>query len=251
MKKIFILLILSFVFGLFLVHLITYASQTNMNTYYPSPSGTYTKVHLMNGSSGVNQASCFCAQSSNGINETSYSPPSGVTSSGACDTGDSAAGGIKYINAGTIFADPTTGYLEICKNDGSVSSYPGACFTRFGGSPSCPSNYIVTGRKTNGLIASWSCCFTGQGNTGSGFTDIQAAGVTAKSGCFSIYGGSGGTPPPSCTSKDTNAYDVGCKELTTTSAVRTCCFNNPSGGSLTGVSSCATCAGGSSTCPAG
>ena len=232
MKKIFILLILSFVFGLFLVHLITYASQTNMNTYYPSPSGTYTKVHLINGSTGVSESN-FCLETSPGVYDGA--PTSGHT----------------YINAGSIFADPTTGYLEICKSDGSVSSYPGACFTRFGAVSSCPSNYIVTGRKTNGLIASWSCCFTGQGSTGSGFTDIQAAGVTAKSGCFSIYGGSGGTPPPSCTSKDTNAYDVGCKELTTTSAVRTCCFNNPSGGSLTGVSSCATCAGGSSTCPAG
>ena len=227
MKKFLIIFILSFGLGLLLISFITYARQTKMSTYYPSPSGNYTKVHLINQGGGVDENSAtapFCLQTVNGYDTT---PISGHT----------------YVNAGTIFADPSTGYLEICKSDGSVASYPGSCFNRFadpGTTPACPSNYTVTnGSSTSpnfgNAITSWSCCFTGQGST--------AGAPISKSGCFSIYA-TATTPttfPASCSSQDPNAYDVGCdaiysSDMTAPVYKRNCCFNTSSGANALGLS---------------
>ena len=92
MKKLLSISILFFSLSLLLFSFIAYAKQTSIPTYYPSAGGGYVKVHLIN--------------------------KSGVT----CTT----------AGAGSIFADPTTGYLEICKKDGTFASYPGSCFNRFG-----------------------------------------------------------------------------------------------------------------------
>ena len=125
-------------FGLLLVASIAYANTTNLSTYYPSPSGNYTKIHLINqGTGGSNENTtglnaCFCAQYPGN--------PSGILG-GVCDTGRAF---VTYPNAGIIFADSSAGYLEICKSDGTVASYPGSCFNRFGivvASPACPNNY--------------------------------------------------------------------------------------------------------------
>jgi len=205
MKKLLNIFILSFSLGLLLVCVIAYANQTSISNYYPSPSGNYTKVHLVNKSG----ASIVC----NGT------------------------------NGGAMFVDPNTGYLEVCKSDGTFASYPGSCFTRLGASgttPTCPTNYqVVSSTSPNfgsGGIVSWYCCFNGGGGT------------TTKAGCFSMYSNSP-TQPYFCTDTahggDANAYDVGCDFITSSdmSSVnpvfkRNCCFNDSLGTSITATSTC-------------
>jgi len=194
MRKIFTIFTLSFTSGILCLSFFAYANQTSITNYYPSPSGNYAKVYLKN--QGGTATSSFCTAAL----------------------------------AGTIFADKTTGSLEVCKSDGSVASYPGSCFNRFGPTgttPSCPSNYQVeTSASPNfgTAIVSWSCCFTGQGATA---TPVN------KSGCFSIYSTAPSTPN-SCYSQDSNAYDVGCDVISSTDMSepvykRNCCFNNTTG----------------------
>ena len=166
-----------------LTSFLAYANQTSINNYYPSPSGNYTKIHLVN-STGSLSGTATCNGS----------------------------------NPGTIFADSSTGFLEICKADGTFASYPGNHFNRFLPGPcpaslssnQCPTNYlpvscqpfyIGTGAGTE--AHTWSCGFAGQGGTS-----------TAKSGCFSIYG-TNGTQPAFCNpasgatiAGDANAYDA-------------------------------------------
>jgi len=55
MKKTFIIFLISCVSALLLLSIITYAYQTNLSNYYPSPSGNYTKAHLINKTGGPNQ----------------------------------------------------------------------------------------------------------------------------------------------------------------------------------------------------
>ena len=64
MKKYLIALILSFTLGLLLESSMVAAKQTTMSTYYPSSSGAYTKVLLVNGAGGPDENACFCAQNS-------------------------------------------------------------------------------------------------------------------------------------------------------------------------------------------
>ena len=236
MKKFLIIFILFSTSALLLISIISYANQTNktnLSNYYPSPSGNYTKVRLINPStSGPNiNKSCFCAQNSNDSTGGSYP---------TCNTGLTT---VTYTNAGTIFTDPTTGYLEICKNDGTFASYPGACFQRFGASGTCPKNYtaITNGGSafttTNGYsVNSWTCCYNGNKNN----SDDTTAPHT-KSGCFSTYSSTG--QPAYCNQVeaagspnyvDRNAYDVGCDTIisadgTNTVYKRNCCYSAPSG----------------------
>ena len=242
MKKFLVLfIILSFGLSLLLVPGITYAIQTSLSNYYPSPNGYYTKVHLINPStSGPNENHCFCAQISND-SATQTPTGSGYNSSGNCDIGENTAV-YTYTNAGTIFADPTTGYLEICQSNGSVASYPGACFTRFSGSSvgGCPNNYQLAPNSSQSYtfsfnnVYSWSCCFTGQGAA-----PLSSTVPITKSGCFSTYSrtfSGGSSHPPYCNSVeaaangsvtyvDSNAYDLGCENLGNLSWKRNCCFN--------------------------
>ncbi|MBF0572005.1 MAG: hypothetical protein HQL12_09075 [Candidatus Omnitrophica bacterium] len=268
MKKFIAIFVLSFNLSFLFLSLISYAGQITMSSYNTSASGKYTKVHLINTSSGPNTVNCFCAQNSkyaNGCQNGSVVNPCPT-----CDIGEPA--GVTYPNAGVIFADPTTGYMEVCKNDGSFASYPGSCYNRFGPTPCtstynpnlCPNNYkcvapsltdptsqIVnfgsgTGTGTGSqTLYSYSCCFTGQGTS-------TTAAVT-KSGCFSTY--SSGTCAPStspatpaqpalCSSVDVNAYDINCETINQTDAhsltvyKRTCCYNNPSGKTSAYYSTC-------------
>jgi len=173
-----------------LISIITYAYQTNLSNYYPSPSGSYTKAHLINGSGGPNQKNatggCFCAAYTNSLGVTSNGFKAGL-----CDTGEPTGPGFgSYPNTGTIFADSSTGYLEICKNDGTVASYPGSCFNRYSASSSflCPKNYTASSHLTQsafGNMYSWSCCFTGE----------QAGSTPTQSGCFSTYSSAVGIAP--------------------------------------------------------
>ena len=126
-----------FSLGLLLTTSMVAAKQSTMATYYPSSTGAYTKVQLLNSSGGPDQNACFCAQSSiypTGLN----------TITNQCDTADSSA---TYLNAGTVFTDPNSGNTEICKHDGSVASYAGACFSRFcsggGCAGACPTGYTA------------------------------------------------------------------------------------------------------------
>jgi len=196
------------------------AKQSTLSTYYTSSSGTYTKVHLENSTGGPDQNACFCAQSSiypTGLN----------TITNQCDTADSSA---TYLNAGTVFTDPNSGNTEICKHDGSVASYAGACFSRFcsgaGCAGTCPTGYTAVANTSSPFpgVSSYSCCLS--------TTNAQGQATVAKAGCFSIYS-SGSSAPASCTSVDVNAYDMGCQSFNgACSAVRTCCFNagpNPLG----------------------
>jgi len=203
MKKYFIIFIFSFSLGVLLAASMAAAKETSMFTYYPSSSGAYTKILLVNGGGGPdeNGATPFCLQTAAGYDPT---PIVGHT----------------YINAGIIFTDPNSGFMEICKSDGSVASYVGACFNRFTtGAPQCPKNYkmlLGSGQPFPG-VTSYSCCFA-DANTNS----------YAKSGCFSIFS-NGSTPLLSCFKVDPNAYDMGCQSIKTgCSAVRTCCFNSGS-----------------------
>ena len=241
MKKYLIALILSFTLGLLLASSMVVAKQTTMSTYYPSSSGAYTKVLLMNGANGPNENACFCAQ--NTLNSTGYnlnpngSPNSKWTLLGyggtLCDTGEQTAGpgAVTYTNTGTIFSDPNSGYMEICKSDGSAASYVGACFNRFctgagcyNAAGACPNHYTAVKNQnspfpsvTASPVFSYSCCFY------NGTTD---ASHYAQSGCFSIFS-SGNNIPGACYSIDPNAYDIGCQTVKNNcSEVRTCCFNS-------------------------
>jgi hypothetical protein len=216
MRKLLIIFFVPFSLGLLLISFIAYANQTSISNYYPSPSGNYTKVHLVS-STGGSTESAICTQQSGGV----------------------------FINAGSILADPTTGYLEVCKKDGTIATYPGSCFTRFantGTTPSCPNNYQVSSSTAPnfgaGGIVSWYCCFTGQG---------ASAVSPANSGCFSIYSNAP-TQPAACNSAsgNPNAYDVGCdviasSDMSTNVFKRNCCFNNSSGTYTLGSMSTCTC----------
>ena len=214
MKKHLIALILSFSLGLLLESSMVVAKQTTMSTYYPSSSGAYTKVLLINGAGGPDENKAgahFCAQRADGT----YGAP-----------GD----GSTFINAGTIFTDPSSGYMEICKSDGSVASYVGACFNRFCSTPgcstaanACPPNYKAVPNPGNPFqnVTSYSCCFA-NGSTNN----------YTQSGCFSVFS-SGSSWPAFCSSVDPNAYDMGCQCFESgCSAVRTCCFNSGNGSLL-------------------
>ena len=241
MKKYLIALILSFTLGLLLASSMVVAKQTTMSTYYPSSSGAYTKVLLVNGANGPNENACFCAQ--NNLNSTGYnvnangSPNSKWTLLGyggtLCDTGEQTAGpgAVTYTNAGTIFSDPNSGYMEICKSDGSAASYVGACFNRFctgagcyNLAGACPNHYTAVKNQqspfpsvTSTPVFSYSCCFY------NGTTDATHY---AQSGCFSLFS-SGNNIPGACYSVDPNAYDMGCQVVKNNcSEVRTCCFNS-------------------------
>ncbi|MDE2027754.1 MAG: hypothetical protein KGJ11_04350, partial [Candidatus Omnitrophica bacterium] len=134
MKKFLILFILPLTLCLWSIAVISFARQTATYTSYPSPSGNYSKVQLSaTSTANENYASsgsaCFCAKNNvntDGINHSANN----------CDTGRSGA---TYYNVGAVFTDPTTGYLEACKSDGTVASYPGTSFTRFGSGAACPS----------------------------------------------------------------------------------------------------------------
>jgi len=211
--------IISLFLGLVSMSFISYANQQGMNTYYPSPMGNYAKLQLINpqgqgGPDANDPTKPFCLQTANGYDAKPNTP------------------GSTYINAGTIFADPNTGYLEVCKSDGTFASYPGSCFNRYapvGTPPQCPNNYLLGSSQNFSFIpgnplVSWSCCFTGQGNN-------QQAAIT-KSGCFSIFSNSPNKPafcndPPA---GDPNAYDISCNTLTSADMTfpvyqRSCCFN--------------------------
>src|SRR5208283_5565695 len=114
-------------------------------------------------SGGPNENTCFCAQN------PTY--PTGLnTTTNQCDTGRV---GVTYANAGSIFTDPNSGYMEICKSDGSVASYVGACFNRFctgvgcyNLASACPSHYTAVKNQgspfpsiTGSPVFSYSCCF--------------------------------------------------------------------------------------------
>ena len=224
MKNSFVICIIAFGLSFFLACLVAFANQTDMPSYNASPSGSYTKIQLINKANALSSAS-FCL----------------TTNTGAIDPAPTS--GHTYVNTGTIFADGTTGYLEICKSDGTMASYPGSCFNRFGSGgtlPSCPSNYQVTNAASQSFsmiagspVISWSCCFTGQGNA------VGAA--IAKSGCFSIYSTTAQPVPDSCSSEDPNAYDIGCDYISASDMPipvykRNCCFNASSG--TLGTSQC-------------
>jgi len=229
MKKLLVLFFFSFGLGYLLVSSITYANQTNISTYYPSPSGTYTKVRLMNQpGQGVPDEANFCLQTGTDQNGPIYDPK--------------PVPGKIYMNAGTIFADPNTRFLEICKADGSAASYPGSCFNRYGPAitkPPCPANYLFNKASETFLmgganIVSWTCCFAGPNNGNTSFT---------KSGCFSIYSTTAQQIPASCDSADVNAYDIGCDSIGGTSDLlaitykRNCCYNGGPGPGYTLVHS--------------
>lgn len=231
MKKLLNIFLFSLSISLLLASFISYADQISMSNYYPSSSGTYTKLLLKNSGQGIseNGNTAFCQQT--GTNPVAYSAP--------------GTAGVTFINAGKIFADPTTGFLQVCKTDGSVASYPGGCFNRFGPSgttPSCPTNYTVANSSTQTIsytagnnIVSWSCCL------GNGAAGVSTPPIS-KSGCFSIYSPSGGGTPAACSTVDPNAYDVSCETVsssdTTISYKRNCCFNYSSGSPLGSISSC-------------
>lgn len=260
MRKYCIAFILFFTFGLLLGSMVA-AKQTSLSTYYPSSSGAYTNILLKNsnvaGAPNEHYPSCFCA-----INSGNASGDK----AGGCDTGEL---GVTYSNAGIIFSDPVTGYMEICKSDGSYTSYVGACLNRFCAGPNCasaanacPSNYMAVANSgspfasSNPLLTatSYSCCFA------------NGAGHYAKTGCFSVYS-TDLTTPASCYSVDINSYDVGCQAVGVCGNVRTCCFNAGSqtacGGGPCTLSAVTTCPSsclcmpgttqpcGTGTCPAG
>ncbi|MBF0504366.1 MAG: hypothetical protein HQL14_04600 [Candidatus Omnitrophica bacterium] len=228
MKKHLIIFILSFGLGGMLISTMASARSATLTTYYPSQKGAYTKVILMNAAGGPNEngAARYCA--ANPAN-----------------------------NAGTIFVDPTSKYMEVCKSDGAVASYPGACFQRFcvgancppptGANPnSCPRNYAVvllTGTAPFPGTMAYDCCFTNL-NPPTGAMYSQ----WTQSGCFSLYSTNTDTPftspaaapPPACTTVDPNAYDMGCSTvLVCRTMVRTCCFNAKGAGlPLGAVSAC-------------
>lgn len=241
MKKFHIIFILSLSLGLLLFSSSAYAISSTMSAYYPSPSGQYTKIHLINSTGGPNENPtganpCFCAQNS------SY--PSGVNG-GVCDVNDPA--NPTYYNTGTIFTDSTSTIklLEICQSDGSVATFPGVAFSRYcsGGSgcavsQGCPTNYIIVSGSVRTYtpfagMTSYTCALTNSGDTSStGFF---------KSGCFSIYSTTSGTlptpNPASCSSVDPNAFDMGCTSFMSNPGgtvcqiyERTCCFNGGMGG---------------------
>jgi len=214
MIKIVFIICVSFCLGLGLFPFITNANQSTIANYYPSPSGNYTKVHL--------------------VNKSGASIPCNGT------------------NGGTIFTDPTTGYLEVCKSDGTFASYPGSCFNQYATTrpnPPCPNNYqMVNSTNANfggGAVISWSCCFTGQG---AGSNSNSNTNVT-KSGCFSLYSNSPSQPylcNDTLHGGDANAYDVGCDAISSSDMSgskpvfkRNCCFNDTLGtNNLGAVSQC-------------
>src|ERR1700733_8257609 len=107
MKKIFFLLISFLSLNFSLIPLVVSAKQTD---YYPSTSGAYTKVQLINtlGAGGPDENTSgefFCA-------ETSTAPTYGTPGDGST-----------YINAGIVFVDQNSKLLETCKRDGTVTSY--------------------------------------------------------------------------------------------------------------------------------
>jgi len=206
-KTFFIIFLFSLTLG-FLVGSNAFANKTSISSYYPSPSGHYTKVQV------VNTGGSFCS---------------------------SAA------DAGKISTDPATGYLQICNKDSNnhptISSYPGACFNRFASgnvvaTASCPSNYKVApgsahifSLDSSNTSTAWSCCFTGQG------AGVTASAIT-KSGCFSLYSANSSTQPATCSSVDTNAYEVSCEQVVgsgNTVFKRNCCFNFTSGTYAQGI----------------
>ena len=191
MKKLLVISILSFSIGLLLTSFLAYANQTSINNYYPSPSGNYTKIHLVNSTSSL-------------------------SGTATCSNGS---------NPGTIFADSSTGFWKICKADGTFASYPGNHFNRFllpGPCPAslssnqCPTN--LSARQLSAILypapAQGLKRIPGlavlPGRTGRHFDRSNQA-------CFSIYG-TNGTQPAFCNPAsgatllpgDANAYDVGC-----------------------------------------
>ena len=227
MKKYLIVFIVSFALGLLLWASMVVAKQTTMSTYYPSSGGQYSKVLLVNGTGGPD-ATNFCAKKADGT----YGTP-----------GD----GSTFINAGTIFTDQYSGYMEICKSDGSVASYVGACLNRFSmdGTTHCPNHYkaVMNSGSPFPGATSYSCCFSNLS------ADATASNGIARSGCFSVFSSSNSVPAP-CSSVDPNAYDMGCQCFQNgCSDVRTCCFNSGNGLSLQAPpSTCKTAAG--AACPA-
>src|ERR1035441_2775450 len=87
MNKLRDIFIICFFLGLLSTPFLAYADQTtNISTYYPSPSGNYTKISLVNGTGGPNENStglnpCFCAQYTG--NSTGIKSGGG----GVCDVG--------------------------------------------------------------------------------------------------------------------------------------------------------------------
>jgi len=130
MRKFIFVLIIFCVSGLLFVAIITYGKQTNISNYYPAPTGNYTKAHFINNAgqtinytTAAGQVACFCARIPG--DTSTQNNGNGVKPTNNCDVGENV-NGYTYPNAGTIFVDAATGYLEVCKkrwNSGFLSGF--------------------------------------------------------------------------------------------------------------------------------
>lgn len=199
MKKPLVIFILSFSLGLLLISFIAYANQTSINNYYPSPSGNYTKVHLINKSG----ASLGCTPGSIFVDTNGYLD--------VCKSD------------GTFASYPGTCFTRYSST----------------GPASCPAGYQVESSTSpnfgSGGIFSWNCCFNGGGNeTKAGCFAMYSNSPTQPYLCSDVaHGGDANAYDIGCdyiSSLDMSAHGPIYK--------RNCCFNDSLGTSITAVSTC-------------